>query len=181
MQEDSLLIKKYIDGDEEALKLLIDKYTPSIYNFTQRFVGSLYVSDVTQEIFIKVWKNLKNFDKDKAKFKTWLFTIARNSITDYLRKKKSTPFSFIKNDFKEEDIEDETILPDEVYQKLQDKEVLLKTLDELSPDYRLVLTLHYQEDMTFKEIGEVLEKPLHTVKSYHFRAIKKLQDICTKN
>lgn len=181
MEEDNLLINKYLNGDDLSLKILIDKYTSSIYNFTQRFTGPLYAPDVTQEIFIKVWKNLKNYDKNKSQFKTWLFTIARNSITDYLRKKKSIPFSFLSEDnFIEDNIEDGAMLPDEIYQKLQDKEMLVNVLEQLSPDYRLILTLYYQEDMTFKEIGEVLDKPLNTVKSYHLRAIKKLKDLCTK-
>ncbi len=181
MDEDLLLINRFLGGDQVSLKILIDKYTSSIYNFTQRFTGPMYAPDVTQEIFIKVWRNLKNFDKSKAQFKTWLFTIARNSVTDYLRKRKSISFSSLSEDnFIEDNIEDEAILPDEIYQKLQDKEMLTNILNELSPDHRLILTLYYQEDMTFKEIGEVLGKPLNTVKSNHLRAIKKLKDLCTK-
>ena len=170
--EDDNLIKKYLEGDQSSLKILIDKYASSVYNFTSRFVGPLYRDDIVQEVFIKVWKNLKNFNKDKSQFKTWLFTIARNTITDYLRKKKSIPFSSLEDgEWTEEDIEDESILPDEVLNKLQDKEILLKIIDELNDNYKLVLTLYYQEDMTFKEIGEVLGKSLNTVKSYHHRAL----------
>ena len=181
MEEDNLLINKYLEGDQISSKILIDKYTSSVYNFTQRFTGPLYAPDVTQEVFIKVWKNLKKYDKSKSQFKTWLFTIARNSVTDYLRKKKSIPFSFLSEDsFIEDSIEDEAKLPDEILENLQYKEMLTKILNELSPDYRLILTLYYQEDMTFKEIGEILGKPLNTVKSYHLRAIKKLKDLCTK-
>ncbi|KKQ20940.1 MAG: RNA polymerase, sigma-24 subunit, ECF subfamily, partial [Candidatus Nomurabacteria bacterium GW2011_GWC2_36_9] len=107
-----------------------------------------------------------------SQFKTWIFTIARNSITDYLRKKKSIPFSFLNDEeLIEENVLDEEILPDEVYQKLQDKEMLIKVLDETPVQYREVLILRYQEDMTFKEIGEVMDKPLNTVKSYHQRAL----------
>lgn len=172
MEEDYLLIKKYLDGDQTSLKVLIDKHTTSIYNFTSRFVGLDQAKDTTQDIFIKVWRNLKSFDGSKAQFKTWLFTIARNTITDYLRKKKSLSFSSLGEDnFIEETIEDDTPLPDEVFQKLQDKEMLNKVLEEIPLLYKEVLMLHYQEDMTFKEIGEVLGKPLNTVKSYHQRAL----------
>ena len=177
MEEDNLLINKYLDGDQDSFKVLIDKYTSSVYNFTVRFVGSINAPDITQEIFIKIWKNLKNFNKDKSQFKTWMFVIARNSITDFLRKKRSIPFSSIRDDeFFEDNILDETLLPDEVYQKIQDKDILLKFLDELSSDYKLVLTLYYQEEMTFKEIGDILSKPLNTVKSYHYRALKILRE-----
>jgi RNA polymerase sigma-70 factor (ECF subfamily) len=172
MEEDPILIKRYLNGDEACLKVLIDRYASPIYNFTLRFIGPIYTPDIVQEVFIKVWKNLKNFDEDKSQFKTWLFTIARNSITDYYRKKKSIPFSSLREEeLNENEIEDESILPDEVYQKLQDKEMLEKVLNEIPNNYRMILTLYYQEDMTFKEIGEVLDKPMNTVKSYHFRAI----------
>jgi RNA polymerase sigma-70 factor (ECF subfamily) len=172
MEEDYTLIQQYLNGDDNSLKMLIDKHTSSIYNFTLRFVGPLYTQDIVQEVFIKVWKNLKSFNRDKSQFKTWLFIITRNTITDYLRKKKSISFSSLDDEnFKEENIEDESILQDEIFEKLQDKKILLKILDELPPNYKLVLTLYYQEDMTFKEIGEVLGKPLNTVKSYHYRAL----------
>ncbi len=181
MEEDYILIKKYLGGDQDSFKMLIDKYTSSIYNFSSRFVGYDQAKDITQEIFIKVWKNLKNFNSEKAQFKTWLFVIARNSITDYLRKKKSIPFSYFgENESTLENIGDESDLPDEIFQKFQDKEMLLKILEELPINYREVLTLYYQEDMTFKEIGEVLGKPLNTVKSYHYRAVEKIKELCTK-
>jgi RNA polymerase sigma-70 factor (ECF subfamily) len=173
MDEDQILIQKYLDGDQLCLKMLIDKYTSSIYNFISRFVGDLYIDDVVQEVFIKVWKKLESFDKNKAQFKTWLFVIARNTTTDYLRKKKMILFSSLDKEEENfgESIEDEIILPDEVLQKLQDKEMLDKVLNELKDEYKTVLVLHYQEDMSFKEIGEVLGKPLNTVKSYHQRAL----------
>lgn len=181
MEEDHLLIKKYLDGDQFTLKMLIDKHTSSIYNFSSRFVGKEQAKDVTQEIFIKVWKNLKNFDIKKSQFKTWLFTIARNTVTDYLRKKKSIPFSSLGEDnLIEETIEDDSPLQDEAFQKLQDKEMLNKILEEIPSHYREILILYYQEDMTFKEIGEILGKPLNTVKSHHFRAIKIIKELCTK-
>lgn len=181
MEEDHLLIKKYLEGNQASLKMLIDKYTSSIYNFTSRFVGGEQAKDTTQEIFIKVWKNLKNFDIEKSQFKTWLFTIARNTVTDYLRKKKSISFSALGEEkLFEETLEDPSPLPDEIFQKLQDKNVLAGILDEIRPQYKEIIILYYQEDMTFKEIGEVLEKPLNTVKSYHFRAMKILKELCTK-
>lgn len=176
MEDDNLLIKKYLDGDQDSLRLLIDKYTSSIYNFSSRLTGISNSADITQDVFIKAWKNLHNFDESKAQFKTWLFSIARNTTTDYLRKKKSIPFSYIKEeDLSPDEILDGNLLPDEVYQGLQDKELLIKALEKIPNEYKIVLTLHYQEDLTFKEIGEVLNKPLNTVKSYHYRALMMLK------
>ncbi|MFA6999588.1 MAG: sigma-70 family RNA polymerase sigma factor [Candidatus Paceibacterota bacterium] len=176
MDEDQILIQKYLNGDEDSLRMLIDKYTSSIYNFISRFIKDAQRDDIVQEIFIKVWKKLESFDAEKSQFKTWLFVIARNTITDYLRKRKIILFSSLDKEEENfgENIEDEIILPDEALQKLQDKELLDKVLNELKEEYRAVLLLHYQEDMSFKEIGEVLGKPMNTVKSYHQRALKVL-------
>ncbi len=178
-ERDEDLILGYLNGNHEDLKTLIDRYTPQIYNFVVRFVGPNSAPDVTQDVFIKVWRNLKKFDISKAHFKTWIFTIARNTTTDYLRKKKSIVFSDLDNeeDIFEDTVEDEVSLPDEQLEKLEDKNYLNDLLSKLPMPYQSVLVLYYQEDMTFKEIGEVLGKPLNTVKSQHRRALEKLRTL----
>jgi len=182
---DEEIILLYQNGQREAFKGLINRYTSPLYNFIARIADRNNASDIVQEIFIKVWKNINNFDSKKASFKTWIFTIARNTATDFLRKKKILSFSDIeKNSGKDENafnksfsenIPDENLLPDEVLQKLEDNELLNKTLKKLPPDYREVLILHYQEEMTFSEIGKIINKNLNTVKSQHRRAILELR------
>jgi RNA polymerase sigma-70 factor (ECF subfamily) len=176
LDKDEELIDLYISGDDRALKELIERYTPQIYNFVRRFVGENEADDITQDVFIKVWKNLKKFNSKKSSFKTWIFTIARNTTIDFMRKKKIVLFSNLDNEENifEETIKDEVALPDEILQKLQDVELLNSLLEKLPEQYKTVLALHYQEEMTFEEAGKVLGKPLNTVKSYHFRALKLL-------
>lgn len=172
-KDDEYLIKKYLDGDQDSFKLLVEKYTPSIYNFSIRFAGEDYVNDIVQDVFIKVWKNLKKFNQAKASFKTWIFTITRNTITDYLRKRKMIPFSSldVEDESFGDNIRDNVILPDEALSKLEDKKILNDILNKLPPNYKEVLILYYQEEMTFNEIGQLLKKPLNTVKNYHYRAL----------
>ena len=180
---DEEIILSYKNGNEEAFKFLINKYTSPLYNFTARLSNKNDAMDIVQETFIKIWKNIKYFDPLKASFKTWIFTIARNSTTDFLRKKRSLLFSDMEKDGDEnitsfaENIPAEDLLPDLALQKLQDSEFLNKTLEKLRLDYREVLILHYQEEMTFEEIGEILNKSLNTVKSQHRRAIIELRKI----
>ena len=182
-KSDDFLVKEYLDGDQDSFNMLIQKYTSSIYNFSIRFVGEDNANDIVQDVFIKVWKNIKKFDDKKSNFKTWIFTIARNTVTDYLRKKKNISFSSLDEDEESfaENIPDEVTLPDEALSKLEDKEFLNKTLDGLPINYREVLILYYQEDMTFNEIGQLLNKPLNTVKSYHHRAILRLREVIKEN
>lgn len=176
---DEQLVKEYLEGSQDSFVILVEKYTPSIYNFSIRFVGREYANDIVQDVFFKVWKNIRKFNIDKASFKTWIFTITRNTITDYLRKKKMVLFSSLDKEEENfaDNIEDEVILPDEALIKLEDKELLNNLLDKIPTHYRLVLVLYYQEDMTFNEIGQLLSKPLNTVKSHHRRALLLLRKL----
>jgi len=176
---DEDLIKEYLEGNQDSFKILIDRYTTSLYNFIFRFVGKDNTPDVIQDVFIKIWKNINKFDSSKSHFKTWIFTIARNTVTDYLRKRKMILFSSLDKDEEsfEDNIKDESLLPDEALSKIEDNEYLNKTLDQIPPKYKEVLVLHYQEDMTFAQIGEILNKPTNTVKSYHYRAILLLREL----
>ena len=187
-KSDNEIIELYKNGEREALKYLIERYASPLFNFVARLTNRNDAGDIVQEVFIKAWKNIKKFDSQKASFKTWIFIIARNTTTDFLRKsgfasggKKSVLFSDINEDEDEnsfeENIKAEDLLPDEALQKLEDIETLNKTLEKLRPDYREVLVLYYQEEMTFEEIGEILSKPTNTVKSQHRRAIIELREL----
>jgi RNA polymerase sigma-70 factor (ECF subfamily) len=178
---DEEIIELYKSGDKSVYKILMDRHIKGLYNFVTHFVGENNASDLTQETFIKAWKHLSRFNAEKAHFKTWLFTIAKNTALDFLRRKKTLNFSDLEkneNDFSfSEMIEDESPLPDEVLQKLEDASFLNKLLKKLPVNYKTVLILHYQEEMTFDEIGRVLGKPLNTVKSYHRRALIELRKL----
>lgn len=176
-EEDKILVEKYISGDETALKTLIDRYFPSIYNYISRLVSTEEIDDLVQDTFVRIWRNIKKVDFNKASFKTWIFTIARNRVIDYLRKKKTISFSAMnKKDesFSESIIDESSSIEDEIL-KTEDVNQLNRALDEIDEIYREILILHYQEDMSFKEIGQLLNKPLNTVKSHHYRAILKLR------
>lgn len=174
------------NGEPEAFKLLVDRYASAIYNFAARLTNKNEARDITQETFIKAWKNIKKFDETKASFKTWIFIIAKNTATDFLRKKKNVLFSDLEKNFIEEEtdsfaenIPDENLLPEEALQKLQDFETLNAVLSKIPLNYKTVLILHYQEEMTFDEIGKILDKSLNTVKSWHRRAIILLRKMLT--
>jgi len=99
MQEisDNEIVRKYLKGDEEALEVLIKRYLKPIYSFVYKNIGdSEAAEDIAQETFVKMWKNLKKFDKQK-KFSAWLFTIAKNASVDFLRRKKTAPFLWLRN------------------------------------------------------------------------------------
>lgn len=179
-KEDQKLITDYLEGIDESLAELVRRYIKPVYNFVYRFSGNNKeeAEDITQETFFKMWRNLKKY-RSGENFKTWLFTIARNTAYDHLRKKKHFVFSdFDKEDASFEDtLSDAEPLADEIFAIAESKELLAQAMSELSPPFREVLILHYDHELTFDEIEKILNEPLNTVKSRHRRAIGALRKI----
>lgn len=178
------LIADYFKGDEKSLEILILQYLRPIYSFICRYISdSQEAQDITQEVFLKVWRNLKNFDKNKS-FKTWIFSIAKNSSIDFLRKKKTIPFSKFENEegdnFILEKLADSAPLPPELFEKAETANRLSVALEKISLKYRMILFLRYNDHFTFREIAETFGEPLNTVKSCHRRAIIQLKKILVK-
>jgi RNA polymerase sigma-70 factor (ECF subfamily) len=178
---DQELLRKHIDGDDEALPLLIRRYLKPVYNFTYRLSNNAAdAEDITQETFVKVWRHAEKFHPDEN-FKTWIFTIAHRSAVDLLRKKKQLVFSDFANEDGESNfvdtLRDTEPLADELFKKAEEKALIESALTKLSVTYREVLMLYYTEELTFDEIGKVLGKPLNTVKSQHRRALLALRKL----
>ncbi|MFA6160068.1 MAG: RNA polymerase sigma factor [Parcubacteria group bacterium] len=179
-EEDKNLIQAFFEGDDEAYEKLLKKYLKSVYNFLRTFVrDSDTLDDLTQETFFKAWKNLKSFDTEKN-FKTWLFTIAKNTAYDFFKKKKTIPFSNFLNEEGDnvlENIKAEDILPLEVLEKAEREKVFETKLAQLPTDYHALLMLRYKEDFSLQEISEILAVPYSTIKSRHLRALNNLKEI----
>lgn len=178
------MIEKYLTGDEKSLEVLFGRYLKPIFSFSYRYVGSgQEAEDIAQEVFVKIWRNLKKFDQQKS-FKTWIFSIAKNTAIDFLKKKKAMPFS----EFDTEDggnlitdtLADPSPLPQELLERAGVAQMLNSAMEKLSPKYRMVLFLRYNDHFNFREISESLGEPLHTITSRHRRALIKLKEILTE-
>lgn len=182
-QTDIELIDRYKVGDVSALEALVARHIKGVYNFALRLTGNTSdADDVTQEAFLKAWKYIKKYNAEFS-FKTWLFSIARNSAVDLMRKRKSLAFSDL--DFPgteesvrfEETIADQSPLPEELYSQKEIGTELSRVLDSLPLNARAVVLLHIVEDMTFEEISKALKEPMNTVKSRYRRALATLKDM----
>lgn len=180
IKEDNELIDDYLSGDGEAFEKLLQKYLKPVYNFIFRLTNDRSaVDDLAQDTFIKAWRNIKRFKRDKN-FKTWIFTIAKNTAYDYLKKKKNIPFSnFLDEEGNSvlDNLGDSEILPDELLAQAESAKLIEKKLNEIPINYRTILLLCYKEDFTFQEIAKILGKPYNTIKSQHQRALAKLKRI----
>jgi len=172
---DQELIVKYLKGDDASFEVLVQRYLNSIYRFVYGYVRDANIAeDVTQDVFLKVWRNAKKIDKNKS-FKSWVYTIAKNTALDFLKKKKSVPFSvFETNDGKNmlaESVKDHAPLPDEMSRLLEHQTVFLQAIDQLSEKYKQILRMYYYEYLNFREIAEKLKEPINTIKSRHRRGL----------
>jgi RNA polymerase sigma-70 factor (ECF subfamily) len=187
MQEltDAELIKIYLKGEQAALEELVRRYFRQVFLFTKTFVKQdQEAEDITQETFIKAWKNLKSFDPEK-KFKTWIFQIAKNTCIDYLRKNKNM---LAADSLQEEQMSislehmtDTNPLPEQLFDSLGFEKKLEEVLNTLPENYKQTVSLHLQQDLTFQEISEILNEPLNTVKSRYRRALLSLRQSLPKD
>lgn len=178
---DDDLISAYLEGDDASLGILVDRYLPDAYRFALKLTGDPQsAEDVVQDSFIKTWKHIRSFIPGKS-FKAWLFSIVRNTAIDLLRKKKDVAFSQYEhadghNPFLET-LADTEPRVDELLARAEDVEYAEQLVHTLNPAYREVLTLRHEYDLTFDEIGTILHRPLHTVKSQYRRATTALKRI----
>ena len=179
-RSDNELVIAYKKGEQGAIEVLIARHLPSIYNFVIRFVGEEEANDVAQETFVKVWKHIKRYDETRN-FKVWLFTIARRRAIDFTRKKKHTPFSAFENEDNDNfDVEDTSDLPQELFRKKEISQALETLISELPDDRKAIVILHDSEMLPFKDIADIMERPINTVKSQYRRALIFLREMIDK-
>ncbi len=176
---DQQLVAAYLKGDQKALEVLIRRYLGLIYRFVFSYVNNAACAqDVTQETFLKAWRNIKKFDQQKT-FKTWLYVIAKNTAIDFTRKKTDIPFSTFENNSGQnpliDNLVDESWLPDRIAQQINAKDILALAMEKLSLKYRKILSLYYQKNYNLREISQMLREPLNTVKSRHRRGLAHLR------
>lgn len=184
-EEDSLLIKRALGGDQKAFLKIRQKYHETIFRLISRMVHDREeVEDLTQEAFIKAFTSLTSFDEEYA-FSTWLFKIASNNSIDYIRKRKLRTFSIDKplesddNDYSFE-LPDTELEPDQELIAAQRKKMLEEAMSSLPTKYRQVIIMRHVDEREYREIAKALKLPLGTVKAHIFRArellYKRLKD-----
>ncbi|MDR3558710.1 MAG: RNA polymerase sigma factor [Candidatus Pacebacteria bacterium] len=172
---DAEIIKATIDGDAGAFSGLVERYSRDVYGFAFFMAKDKSdAEDITQETFVKVWKNLTKF-KPEQRFKSWLLAITRNTTIDYIRKRRHAVFSDFDDDEGSnvlvETLADEERLADEVASLAESAEQTGDAVKKLTDIYRSVIALRYESGLSFEEISAVLKKPVNTVKSQHRRAL----------
>lgn len=151
-------------GNANAFRILVERYEPKMARYAKRFLFAPdEAKDLLQEIFIKVYVNIRSFDIDR-RFSPWIYRIAHNEFVNALKKRKKEKGNvslFFVDVLFPHPIAKETA--DDASTHREIAEVLEASLDKLGSKYREALVLYYLEDMDYKEIAEVLRIPISTV------------------
>ena len=174
MDVSTQLYLKYLDGDVNALQQLVEKYSDGLVRFAFCFVVSSAVAeDIMEDTFATVIATKRRFSP-KAKFKTYLYKIARNKCIDYLRfHKKFLPLCDLENVlvFNDDDTD---------VDKREEKRVLYECLQQLPQEYRDVLQLSYLEGFDTQEICTIMHKNTKQVYNLLARAKQRLKILLEK-
>ena len=169
------VLGRCLSGDAPAWEQIVQRYHRRIYNLCYRFAGSTEdAQDLTQEVFIKIYRTAGSFDSAKASFTTWLTTVTRNLLVDHYRRERDARMT-ASIDAPLSGDDDAPSMADrlassapsqhELAERRQRAELIHRALLEVSADLREAVILRDLQEMEYKEIAQVLGVPEGTVKS----------------
>src|SRR3989344_1117114 len=166
------LIKNAQNGESEAFGKLYDVYLSRIFRFVFIKVSSRPdAEDLTHQIFLNAWQNIKNFEFRGFPFSSWLYKIASNAVIDHYRTKKN----YLSIEFIAEDaLADFPDLAEKLDEAI-DMKVIVFALRKLEPDQQNVLIMTFIDDLPNKEIAKILDKSEGAIRVVQHRALKQLK------
>lgn len=173
--EDSELVKQVLSGNNNAFRFLVSKYQRLVVHVVGRIVRQQdELEDVCQEVFIKVFRMLKNFRGD-SRLSTWIATVAYNTaITAYRKQQRRGEVSYSETPALVE-LEKDTDYSNKSAEQEEVRRYLVQLIESMPVNYRTVITLYHLEEFSYKEIVEITGMPEGTIKSYLNRARKMLK------
>lgn len=183
-EPDSVLVQYVLAGNHDAFELLIDRYRPLLHRFVYHHLGEYdQTCDIVQHVFLQLYISLPRL-LTGDQLRPWLLRVAQNSCRDELRKRrrrKVTLFSALEWQADDDELSildtlpDLHPLPDEIAEYHELKRTLIHAIDALPPKFRSVVLLRYKYQCSFSEIGQTLQMPMTTAKTYYYRACTKLR------
>jgi RNA polymerase sigma-70 factor (ECF subfamily) len=166
---DAELVRQCLAGDHGAWETIVRQYTPRVYNLAYRFTGRFdEAEDLTQEVFLKIYRTLKSYRSDSGALLTWIVRIGRNHLIDHYRKYKTerTHTDPLEAEYdKAEENPARYANPAQALEQRELSERVHKALLKVTEDLREAVILRDLEEFTYEEIADMLKLPLGTVKS----------------
>jgi RNA polymerase sigma-70 factor (ECF subfamily) len=168
-------------GDERAFRLVYDQNQKTVINICYRFVRNREAAeDLTQEVFLEVFRSIRQFRKD-SRLSTWIYRIATTRSIDYVRGRKAKKRSGFLTSFSDDVAIKENLTvndranPEKSVTDEEARQILYRAIDELPENQRIAFVLGKHEGLSHKEIAEILDTSLSAVESLVHRAKKNLE------
>lgn len=171
---EQILIQKAQKGDPDAFAVLVNEHQQYVYNLALRVVKDENEAlDLAQETFVRAWTALPNF-KGQSQFRTWLYRIVTNLCYNKLPNLRRT-LNDLGDDVMEDIPEPHFETPAQIFESNETRNHLQQAIENLDSNYQLLITLRYQNELSYDEIASTLNLPLGTVKTGIFRAKEQLR------
>lgn len=177
LENEAVLVRQAVT-EEAAFEALYNHYFPQIYGYVLKRIGRVEAAeDIVSEVFLKVFTKLQAYRETEGSFRSWLYTVATNTLIDHCRK------SSVKLELTVEEMPE--IIDDEQDQvrhmkQLEDKVLIRKVLDQLPAKYQKVLHLKFFAELSNIEIAESLHISANNVGVLLYRALKKFEEVYSK-
>jgi RNA polymerase sigma-70 factor (ECF subfamily) len=168
LDADGQLVERCLSGDQAAWEDLVRVHTRRVYAICYRFTGSVQeAQDLTQDVFLRVFRSLKSFRSGEGSFTVWLTRLTRNLLIDHYRRTRQERAT---DSIEErlpmlEEKDSMSARTDRLVAGREASEVLQAALQKLSPELRETVILRDLEELDYKEIARILDVPEGTVKS----------------
>src|SRR6266702_7565941 len=162
---DGTLVQQALTGDQRSFEALVRRYNVPLFNFICHCLGDYDLAcDVSQQVFLQLYISMPTLRTGEP-LKAWLFQVARNRCLDELRRKRAIHFSELETVNDDDELSplatlpDISPLPEEVAERHDLQQILLNAIQELPPKFRAVVLLRYASQLSYAEIGKVLNMP----------------------
>jgi RNA polymerase sigma-70 factor, ECF subfamily len=173
-EDEIQILDRAIKQDKEAFSCLYDANVDIVYrHIYYRIADQHLAEDITQEVFIKAWKAIRNYVRTEAPFKAWLLTIARNSLNNYYKKHKKT-ISIEEGQF------NEPVAPGSLEESTElkfDRKSIRDAIAQLKGDKQKVILMHFIDGFSYCEISQILNKTEGAIRIIQFRALNELKQL----
>ncbi len=179
---DEKVVERCLQGDDAAWEMVVNQYARRIYNLTYRYTARRdEAEDLTQEVFIRVYQNLKSFRSESGSFQNWIMRVGRNLVIDHYRRTRRYQQAAGTEEMENMNLKDDKISsPQRIAEQSEAARFLSEGLQALSPELKEAIILRDLEGMPYLEIAELLGIPEGTVKSRINRARLELAKLLTR-
>lgn len=172
------MIEAILKGDQKAFKLLVDTYQLMVVNTCYAFVHDRdEAEDIAQDVFVQVFESLGRF-RFESKLSTWLYRIAVNRSINHCKSPRGRAIKIDIDSWKQQEVAQSVEMPQQqILEEQEQIELLHKAIDKLPENQRTALILNKYEELSYKEIADVMGVTLSSVESLIFRAKNNLEKI----